>query len=150
MKLSIGYPSAEDEHEILRRRRQRKSDAFDLQAVIDAQGLLEMRQAVEEVYIEADIERYIVSLIARTRQHHQIAVGASPRATLALLKLARAWAAVQGRAYVIPDDVKLFLLPVLSHRLILEPDLWTVHKAAEDLIIEIQRSVPVPVLRMMK
>lgn len=150
MKLAIGYPSAEDEHEILRRRRQRKSDAVDLQAVTDAQGLLEMRQAVEEVFIEADIERYIISLITKTRQHHQVAVGASPRGTLALLKLARAWAAIQGRAYVIPDDVKLFLQPVLSHRLILEPDLWTVHKAAEDLIKDIQRQVPVPVLRTMK
>lgn len=150
MKLSIGYPSAEDEHEILRRRRQRKSDTVDLQAVTDTRGVLAMRQAIEEVYVEADIERYIISLITKTRQHHQIAVGASPRGTLALLKLGRAWAAIQGRAYVIPDDIKLFLQPVLSHRLILQPDLWTVQKAAEDLINDIQRQVPVPVLRKMK
>ena len=150
MKLSIGYPNAEDEHEILRRRRERKSDAFSLQPVTDAAGLLTMRRAVEEVYVEADIERYIVSLVAKTRQHNQIAVGASPRATLALLKLGRAWAVLQGRTYVIPDDIKLFIEPVLSHRLILEPDLWTVRKAAEDVIRDIQRMVPVPVLRLIK
>ncbi|MEW5872782.1 MAG: MoxR family ATPase [Chloroflexota bacterium] len=146
IKLSVGYPSPDEEHEILRRRRERKSDAFDLQAVTDAAGLLAMRQAVEEVHVNPDIERYIVSLIAKTRQHRQIAVGASPRGTLALLKLSRAWAAIQGRAYVIPDDVKQFVRPVLSHRLILEPELWTVRKAAEDLIDEIRASVPVPVL----
>jgi MoxR-like ATPase len=150
MKLSVGYPSAQDEQEILRRRRQRKSDAFDLQAVTDAQGLLDMRQAIEEIHIETDIERYIVELITKTRQHRQIAVGASPRGALALLKLSRAWAAMQGRSYVIPDDIKVFILPVLSHRLILEPDLWAVRKAAEDIIQEIQRSIAVPVLRMMK
>lgn len=147
MKLSLGYPSPEAEHEILRRRRARKSDAITLQTVTGAEGLMEMRQAVEEVYVESDIERYIVDLIARTRQHRQVAVGASPRGTLALLKLARAWAAMQGRAYVLPDDVKRFVQPVLSHRLILEPDLWTVRKAAEDVVGEIVDSVPVPVLR---
>ena len=146
MKLSIGYPSLEDEQAILHRRRERKSDAFELHPVTNTEGLLAMRQAVEEVHLEPDIERYIVELVSRTRQHRQIAVGASPRGTLALLKLARAWAAMQGRPYITPDDVKEFAHPVLSHRLILEPDLWTVRKAAEDLIDELLRIVPVPVL----
>jgi len=146
MKLSIGYPSMEDEQDILHRRRERKSDAFELHPITNTEGLLAMRQAVEEVYLETDIEKYIVELVSRTRQHRQIAVGSSPRGTLALLKLARAWAAMQGRAYIIPDDVKEFAHPALSHRLILEPDLWTVRKAAEDLIDELLRIVPVPVL----
>ncbi len=146
MKLSIGYPSPEDEHEILRRRRARKSDAFDLNAVTDAPGLLAMRQAVEEVHIAEDVERYIVNLVAKTRQNRSVAVGASPRGTLALLKLTRAWAAMQGRSYVIPDDVKRFVQPVLIHRLILEPDLWAVRKAADDVIKDIVNSVSVPVV----
>jgi MoxR-like ATPase len=147
MKLSIGYPSPADEQEILHRRRERKSEAFNLQAVASLQDLLEMRQAVEEIHLEADLERYIVELVVKTRQHRQVAVGASPRAGLALLKLSRAWAAMQGRSYVIPDDIKCFVPPVLSHRLILEPDLWAVHKASEEIIQEILESVPVPVLR---
>lgn len=146
MKLSIGYPSIEDEQAILHLRRERKSDTFELHPITNIEGLLAMRGAVEEVYLESDIEKYIVDLVARTRQHRQIAVGSSPRGTLALLKLARAWAAMQGRSYIIPDDVKEFAQPALSHRLILEPDLWTVRKAAEDLIDELLRIVPVPVL----
>jgi len=146
MKLSIGYPSLEDEQAILHRRRERKSDAVELHPITNIEGLLAMRGAVEEVHLETDIEKYIVELVSRTRQHRQIAVGSSPRGTLALLKLARAWAAMQGRSYIIPDDIKEFAQPALSHRLILEPDLWTVRKAAEDLIDELLRMVPVPVL----
>ena len=147
MKLSLGYPSIDEEHEILRRRRVRKSDVFDLHPVTDADGLQGMRRAVEEVYLDEDIERYMVELIAHTRNHRQVAVGSSPRGTLALLKLTRAWAAMHGRAFVLPDDVKKFVLPVLSHRLILEPDLWTVRKAADEIIQDIVQSVPVPVIQ---
>lgn len=147
MKLSIGYPSVEEEHEILRRRRKRKSDDFDLHAITDADGIRNMRQVVEEVYLDEDIERYIVELTSHTRSHKQVAVGSSPRGTLALLKLTRAWAAMHGRTYVLPDDVKRFILPALSHRLILEPDLWTVRKAADDVIQDIVQAVPVPVIK---
>ncbi len=147
MKLNIGYPNAEDEHEILRRRRQRKQDSFDLHPVIDAEGLQAIRQAVEDVHIESDVERYIVNLVSSTRKHRQIVVGASPRATLALLKLTRAWAAMNNRDYVLPDDVKLFARPVLIHRLILEPDLWTERRAADEIISELLRQTPVPVFK---
>jgi MoxR-like ATPase len=147
MKLSLGYPSVEEEHEILRRRRERKSDAFDLHAITDAAGLQGMRKAVEDIYLDEDIERYIVELTSHTRSHKQVAVGSSPRGTLALLKLTRAWAAMHDRTFVLPDDVKRFVLPALSHRLILEPDLWTVRKAAEDVIQDIVQNVPVPVIK---
>lgn len=147
MKLSLGYPSVEEEHEILRRRRERKSDAFDLHAITDASGLQTMRQAVEDIYLDEDIERYIVELTSHTRSHKQVAVGSSPRGTLALLKLTRAWAAMHDRTFVLPDDVKRFVLPALSHRLILEPDLWTVRRAADDVIQDIVQSVPVPVIK---
>jgi len=147
LKLSIGYPSVEEEHEILRRRRKRKQDAFDLHPVTDMEGLLAARQVIEDVHIDSDIERYIVNITSFTRKHRQIVVGASPRATLAFLKLTRAWAAMNNRDYVLPDDVKLFTRPVLIHRLILEPDLWTERRAADEIITDIIRQVPVPVFK---
>ena len=146
MKLAVGYPSLEDEQEILRRRRARKQDAFDLERVTDARELMAMRRLVEEVHVEPDIERYMVALTAETRQRRQVAVGASPRGSLALLKLSRVWAAMQGRDYVLPDDVKDYVRPALVHRLILEPDLWMKRHAAEDVLADVLNLVPVPVL----
>jgi MoxR-like ATPase len=146
MKLSLGYPSKEHEMDILRRRRERKSDAFSLNAVVDDAGLSAMRLAVEEVYVDADIEGYIVDLVAATRAHRQVAVGASPRGSLALLKLARAWAAMNGRPYVIPDDVKRFAHLALGHRLIVQPDLWVVRQAADRIIDDVLAGVPTPVI----
>jgi MoxR-like ATPase len=147
MKLSVGYPTADQEQTILRRRRERKAEAFDLHPVTDAETLLEMRRAIEEVYLDDDIERYIVALTTRTRVHRSVAVGSSPRGTLALLKLSRARAAMQSRSYVLPDDIKQFAYPALVHRLILEPDLWTVRKAADDVIQEILSHTEVPVIK---
>ncbi len=147
VKLSVGYPTPEDEQQVLRRRRERKHDAFELKPVTDAAGLLDVRRATEEVYVDPDIEEYIVNLTNATRRNRKVSVGASPRGSLALLKLARTWAAMHGRAYVIPDDVKLFARPALVHRLILEPDLWTVRQAPDEVIAEVVRSVPVPVVK---
>jgi MoxR-like ATPase len=146
MKLAVGYPTLEDEQEILRRRRARKQDAFDLERVTDARELMAMRRLVEEVHVEPDIERYMVALTAATRDRRQVAVGASPRGSLALLKLSRVWAAMQGRDYVLPDDVKDYVQPALVHRLILEPDLWMKRHAAEEVLADILHRVPVPVL----
>jgi MoxR-like ATPase len=147
IKLSLGYPSRQQEQEILRRRRDRRMDGFQLSAVTDAQGLLAMRAEIEEIYVDADLESYMVDLVAETRSHPQVVVGSSPRGALALLKLSRAWAAMQGRTYVLPDDVKRFAHQVLSHRLILEPDLWTVRRAASGVIDQVLGSVPVPVIQ---
>jgi MoxR-like ATPase len=146
MKLSIGYPTPEQEQEILRRRRERRQDEFDLEQVMDGKDLLAMRQAVESVHVDPDIERYMVALTSETRRRRQVVVGASPRGSLALLKLARAWAAMDGREYVLPDDVKRFAGPALVHRLILEPDLWMKRHAADEVIDGIVRAVPVPVI----
>ncbi len=146
MKLGVGYPTAEEEQEILRRRRERKQDEFDLQCVSNAEQLLEMCQAVETVYVHPDMEQYIVRLTVETRRTRQVAVGASPRGSLALLKLSRAWAAMHGRDYVLPDDVKRFVIPALVHRLILEPDLWMKQHAGDKILTDIVRSVPVPVI----
>lgn len=146
MKLSVGYPTPAEEQEILRRRRKRRQDAFSLERVVDAETLLAMRDAVEGVHVDDDIERYIVELVDGTRQNRHVAVGASPRGSLALLKLARTWAAMHGRTFVLPDDVKLFAFPGLAHRLILEPDLWMNRHASADVITEVLRMVPVPVI----
>jgi len=147
MKLSVGYPTVDEEHEILQRRRARGSDVVPLQAVTTANELLDMRQLVEQVHVDPDVERYMVELVAMTRKHRQVAVGASPRGSLALLKLTRAWAAIRGRDYVLPDDVKSFVRPALGHRLILDPELWLRRGATEDMLGEVLRLVPVPVLK---
>ncbi len=146
MKLSVGYPSPDEEQEILRRRRTRRTDEFDLKQITNAEELLGLRDAIERVHVDPDIERYMVELVGATRKRRQVAVGASPRGSLALLKLSRAWAAMQGRDYVLPDDVKLFVRPALIHRLILEPDLWMTRQAADDVITDVTRSVAVPVV----
>jgi MoxR-like ATPase len=146
MKLPVGYPSLDEETLILRNRRERRNDQFQLQPVTNVTHFLQMREAIEDVYVDPDIERYIVELTAKTRVHRQVVVGASPRGALALLKLARTRAAMRDRSYVLPDDVKGFARSVLSHRLILEPDLWNVQRAADDVIEDILRLVPVPVL----
>jgi MoxR-like ATPase len=145
MKIGVGYPSVDEEIEILRQRRLRKQEAFDLQSAADGDVLLRMRAAVEEVFVEPDLERYIVDLTSRTRRQRGVAVGASPRGSLALLKLGRARAAMNGRDYVLPDDLKHFAVQALSHRLILEPELWTVRRAAEQIIQEAAAGVAVPV-----
>jgi MoxR-like ATPase len=146
VKLSMGYPSAEAERAILRGRRERRRDAFDLERVIDAQTILAMRAAMEQIHVEADLESYIVNLVRQTRQDNRIAVGASPRGSLALLKLARAQAALEGRNYILPDDVKHFAKAALSHRMILTPDLWLKPGMSDHIVDMIVQTVPVPVL----
>ena len=146
VKLSIGYPTPEDEDEILKRRAERKKDHVNLQAIISPETFLEMRAAVEGVYVDPDVRRYMVDLAVKTRNHQQIVVGASPRGSLALLKLARSWAAIQGRNFVVPDDVKQFIQPSLAHRIILDPSLWDVRRSENNMIEEVTHIVPVPVL----
>jgi len=144
MRLQVGYPSHEEEVEILRRRRARKEDEIQLEAVTDSAEILAMRAALEEVYLDPDIEDYIVSLAEATRDDPQVYVGASPRGSLALLKLSRARAALDGRDYVLPDDVKAVAKPALVHRLILKPELWMRELAAEEIVEKALSIVPVP------
>ncbi|MBX3086524.1 MAG: MoxR family ATPase [Anaerolineae bacterium] len=147
MKLSLGYPTPAEEKEIIHRRRVRKEDDQHLQSLVTASDLLAMQRQIEEVFVDDDLEEYIVAMVGKTRAHRQVAVGSSPRGTLALLKLSRAWAAIHGRNYVLPDDVKTFVKPALHHRLILNPDLWSVPQAADRILTEIVQSVPVPVIQ---
>jgi MoxR-like ATPase len=146
VKLAVGYPSQDEEQEILRRRRDRRQDDITLAPVSDGEEFLTMQRAVEDVYVDPDIERYIVQLVVETRRDRRLAVGASPRGSLALLKLSRVWAAMDGRDFVLPDDVKIFVEPALVHRLILKPDLWMKKRAGEEVLESILNTVPVPIL----
>lgn len=146
IKLNVGYPNAEEEQEILERRRRRKQDPILLSAVVTPQIFSAMRQFVEEVYVHPDVERYMVDLAGKTRHHRHVAIGVSPRGPLALLKLTRAWAAIHGRNYVIPDDVKQFAREALRHRIILEPSLWGSKTNENTVVDEIVQSVAVPVI----
>ena len=146
MKLSVGYPTPEEEQEMLRRRRERQSDELSLTPVTHTAELLEMRQALEKIYVHPDIDRYIVALVGATRRNNRVAVGASPRGSLALLKLARTQAALEGRDYVLPDDVKTFARSALVHRLLLEPELWLRRHAADEIIAAVIQSTAVPVI----
>ncbi len=146
IKLSVGYPSLEEEQEILRRRRQRKQDAFNLTQVTQIDELLAMREALEEIFVDPDMERYIAELVHETRQDSRVLVGASPRGSLALLKLARSQAALDSRSFVLPDDIKGFLEPALSHRLILKPDYWMKKSTSIEVLKSVASLVPVPVI----
>jgi MoxR-like ATPase len=144
MRLSVGYPGPEDEVEILSRRRLRRDDAVTLAPVISRAELGAMQGALESVHVAAVIERYIVDLVQSTRSDPRVALGASPRGTLALLKLARAAAALDRRDFVLPDDVKAMAGPALAHRLILKPELWAARIAPAQVIESLLEQVPAP------
>lgn len=146
IKIAVGYPALEEEREILERRRLRQKEEVELHQIISGEEFLAMRQAVETVYVEPDLERYIVALVAETRRDRRVAVGASPRGSLALLKLARANAAIENRDYVLPDDIKMFVHAVLEHRIILQPEYWMRQQVTTDIVDAILKAVPVPVL----
>lgn len=144
MRTQVGYPTPEEEQRILAQRGARQQDQIDLEAVLTAEQVVHMQAAVEHVHADADIEAYIVSLAAATRRHNQVQVGVSPRGSLALYQLSRAQAMVQGRDFVLPDDVKGMAIPALAHRLILRPELWVRGIQADAIIQEILDRTPVP------
>jgi len=144
-KLHVGYPKPEEEQEILERRLRRKDDDVPLGPIVTALDFLSMRRLIEDIYVDPDVQRYIVDLVTKLRHHRQVVIGASPRGSLALVKLARAWAAIQGRNFVLPDDVKLFAQDALAHRLILEPSLWGSKTTEKTVINQIVQFVEVPV-----
>ena len=144
MRLGVGYPTADEEVEILQRRLDRRHDEFELASLSTADELLAMRDAIEDVLVDPDLEKYIVAIAANTRSHQSVLVGVSPRGSLALIKLARAKAALDGRDFVIPDDVKQLASDALSHRLILSPELWSKRVTDRDIIASVVGSVPVP------
>jgi len=144
MRVAVGYPDENDEVEILARRRLRRDDAVTVPAATSRAELLTMQAAMEDVHVADVTERYIVSLVRATRADHRLALGASPRGALALLKLARALAALRRRDFVLPDDVKAMAVPALAHRLILKPELWASRVSPAQVVQGILTQVPAP------
>ena len=144
MRLRVGYPSPEEERLILAQRGARRQEKIELAPVIDAEQLLQIQATVEQVHVSEPIEQYIVGLTAATRQHAHVQVGASPRGSLALYQLSRAYAMVHRRDFVLPDDVKTMAVSALAHRVLLKPELWVRGLQAEAIVRDILDRTPIP------
>jgi MoxR-like ATPase len=144
LRLGVGYPDREQEWEVLERRLERTVDEIELEPVVGRDELLEMQRAVEQVHVDRSVGMYMVDLVAATRTANGVQVGASPRGSLALLKLSRCRAAIEGRDYVTPDDVKSVAVPALAHRLALRPELWVQRLRPDDIVLELLDRVPTP------
>ncbi len=144
IRVRVGYPEPEEECRILAQRGARQREQIDLKAEIGAEQLVQLQSAVELVHTSEAIAAYIVSLTSATREHPHVQVGASPRGSLALYQLTRAFAMVHGRDFVLPDDVKAMAIPALAHRLLLKPELWVRGVQAEQVVQDIINRIEVP------
>ena len=144
VRLAIGYPTRDQQQSILQQRAERATDEVTLVKVIDRVGLLRMQAAMEQVFVSDSVAYYMVDLVEATRSSASVQVGSSPRGALALFKLSRANAALAGRDYVTPEDVKAVAVPALAHRLTLRPELWVRRVRVEDVVMECLDSVPTP------
>jgi MoxR-like ATPase len=144
LRLRVGYPGREDEWGLLERRLERATDDIHVEAVTDRRGLIELQESMEQVHVSEAVGCYMVDVVASTRASQRVQVGASPRGSLALLKLSRCKAALEGRDYVTPEDVKAVAVPALSHRLMLRPELWVQRVRPEDVVRESLETVPTP------
>ena len=144
LRMGVGYPSREDEWQVLERRLERGQEEVELSPVVDRETLLQMQQAIEQVHVEESLGYYVVDLVVATRAAPGVQVGSSPRGSLALLKLARCRAALSGRDYATPDDVKSVAVPALGHRLSLKPELWVERLRSDDIVRGILDEVPTP------
>ena len=143
-RVSFGYPTQEEESDVLVRRMRRQQEEITLDAVTDAEGLLGMQAAVEQITVEDSVVDYCVRLAAATRDHAQVLIGASPRGSLALLLVGRALAVVRGRDFVTPEDVKAVAQAVLTHRVTIKPELWMSGVTATSVVHGLLGSVPAP------
>ncbi len=148
IRLDLGNPTEEDEQAILRRRREWRADTTTLEPLLAAGELLAMQAVPEEVFVEPSIERYIVRLVRATRDDPHVALGASPRASLALMKLSRALAALEGRSFVTPDDVKAAAIPALAHRLMLRPESWGGRISTRGVVKSLLDRIPAPAVEV--
>ena len=144
LRVSFGYPSAGEEYDVLRRRLDRQREEVDVSAVTDAAGLSTMQAAVEQVVVDESVARYCVDLAAATRVHNDVLTGASPRGSLGLVLTARAWAAIRGRDFVVPEDVKVVARAVLAHRITVKPDLWMTQASGLRIVDSVLSSVQAP------
>ena len=143
-KMSVGYPDRADEDEILARRINRGKDAVDVDVITDPQRVIAMQQACEDIYVDPALRMYMVEIVTRTREDPRVLVGSSPRGSQALLKTSRAAAALRGRDFVTPDDIKTVSELALAHRIILKPEHQIKGLESGEVIQTILREVPVP------
>lgn len=144
MRIDVGYPTREQEVEILRRRQERRSDDAVIRPVTAPDEVRGLQMAVESVHVDPAVDGYMVDIVAGTRAHSQVEVGASPRGSLALLKLSRGRAALAGRDFVTPDDVKAVATYALAHRIVLKPDPWIRGVRTTAVLADVMGQVPVP------
>ncbi len=144
MQLDLGYPSETEEDEILLRY-QRDDPMLELQPVASAAEVLELQRQVQEIHVSADVRHYILQVVRATRDHEAVALGVSPRGSLALYKASQALAALRGRDYVIPSDVQYLCPPVLTHRVHISPQIRLRGRTPAQVVAEITDAVPVPV-----
>ncbi|HLE54782.1 MAG TPA: MoxR family ATPase [Thermoplasmata archaeon] len=144
LRIDVGYPTKEQEVEILRRRQERRTDEARIEAVTTPAEVRGLQEAVESVHVDPAVEAYIVDIVAGTRAHSQVEIGASPRGSLALLKLTRARAAIAGRDFVTPDDVKAVAPYALAHRIVLKPDPWIRGVRTTSVLADVLAQVRVP------
>lgn len=144
LQISFGYPTADEEWEVLSRRLARRQEDQTLQAIVDADTLLKMQEAIERVTVDESVGRYCVALAAATRRHAHALMGSSPRGALALMLVARSFAVIEGRDYVTPDDVKAVAVPVLAHRVAVKPELWMSNASGASVVAAVLASVPTP------
>jgi MoxR-like ATPase len=145
-KFSMGYPSREDEREILIRRMGRGKDQVDVNVITSPEKIIQMQQTIEKVHLDPALLTYIVEIVTRTREDPRVVVGASPRGSLALFKLGRARAVLFGRDFITPDDIKAVSINALHHRIILKPEPRIRGVLAQDILNKILAEVPVPAL----
>ena len=144
LRITVGYPSEDDEWNILHRRVERKKDEVELRRVAGIDEIGALKRAAEDVHVSEDTGRYIVALVTATRSSPRVQVGASPRGSLAVLKLARVKAMLVGRDFVTPDDVKAVAEPALGHRISLRPEYWVQQLRGDDVVRECLEQVPTP------
>lgn len=144
MRVSFGYPSADDEWDVLQRRMVRRHEEQDLRQIADAETLIAMQAAVERVVVDETVGRYCVALTAATREHPHVLMGSSPRGALGLLLASRAFAIIDGRDYVTPEDVKSVAEPVLAHRITVKPEMWMSQVSGRTVVAAVVGSVPTP------
>jgi MoxR-like ATPase len=144
LRVSFGYPDADEEWSVLQRRIARRREEAEVPAVVDADRLVAMQRTLEDVSVEDSIGRYIVALTTATRTHPQVLVGASPRGSLALLLLSRANAAIVGRDFVVPEDVKAVAVAALAHRITLRPEMWLRRVDSSQVVTTVLAQVPAP------
>lgn len=145
MKLSLGYPSLEEESQMLDMMK-REHPLEKLQPVISADDLVLCQRAVRTVHVDPKVRNYITQVVHASRKHHDVRMGGSPRASIALFRASQAVAAIRGRAYVEPDDVKSIVPSVLTHRIILRPEARLQNVTADELVTEFLDETPVPML----